>query len=476
MAGLRIEGNISGRVAEVDTNSSLLVNAPLDESKSGILAIAAELHNGEVGAARLVRSAEISPDYRLRVGVDTPLWNDVFNHTVLNTSKYAGVTSTATIALAGGKMTLNAGNSVASGAVARVQTFRTFPLYLSYALYADFEVSITQPAVLNNVIEVGLGYAATTAAPTDGVFFRVNASGQLLGVINNNGAETQINLNFVPTANAAFHALIMVHNDRTEFWIDDILYGAINTPTATGSPCQSMSLPLLIREYNSAATGTAQQLNIMSISVSLADMNNTRLWATQMAGMGQSCVNAPDSATAGSTANYANTAAPASATLSNTAAGYTTLGGQFQFAAVAGAETDYALFAFLVPAGSAAVPAKNLIVRGVRIDTYNSGAAAATTATVLQWALGAGSTGASLATADSATTGTRAPRRLALGIQAFPIAAAIGTLAAPVDVNLDAPIMVETGTYLHIILKMPLGTATASQIIRGTVMINGYFE
>lgn len=76
-----------------------------------------------------------------------------------------------------------------------------------------------------------------------------------------------------------------------------------------------------------------------------------------MAGMGQSCVNAPDSATAGSTANYANTAAPASATLSNTAAGYTTLGGQFQFAAVAG-ETDYALFAFLVPAGAAAVPAK----------------------------------------------------------------------------------------------------------------------
>lgn len=50
--------------------------------------------------------------------------------------------------------------------------------------------------------------------------------------------------------------------------------------------------------------------------------------------------------------NHTNSTAPTSATLSNTAAGYTTLGGRFQFAAVAGAATDYALFGFQVPAGS----------------------------------------------------------------------------------------------------------------------------
>jgi len=43
-------------------------------------------------------------------------------------------------------------------------------------------------------------------------------------------------------------------------------------------------------------------------------------------------------------------------------------------------------------------------------------------------------------------------------------------------VNLDAPLYVAAGTYLHIILRMPVGTATASQIIRGLVMINGYYE
>lgn len=208
----------------------------------------------------------------------------------------------------------------------------------------------------------------------------------------------------------------------------------------------------------------------------MADMQNSRLWSTQMAGMGQSSVNATDGATAGYTANYVNITAPVSATLANATAGYATLGGQFQFAAVAGAETDYALFGFLVPAGTAAAPAKSLCIRGLRIETFNMGAISATTPTLLQWGLGVGSTGVSLLTVDSATAGTRAARRLTLGIQSIPVGSAIGYACAPVDINLDAPVIVEAGTYCHIILKMPVGTATASQIIRGTVMINGFFE
>jgi hypothetical protein len=192
--------------------------------------------------------------------------------------------------------------------------------------------------------------------------------------------------------------------------------------------------------------------------------------------MEQSSALNPRGAAAGFTANYANSAAPASATLSNTAAGYTTLGGQFQFAAVAGAETDYALFAYQVPAPSAAAAGKNLVIRGVRIETANTGAAVGATATLLQWGLGVGSTAVSLATADSATAGTRAPRRIPLGLQSFPAASSIGTIAPDIDVNLDAPLYVAAGTFVHIILKMPVGLATASQVIRGTVMINGFWE
>ena len=56
------------------------------------------------------------------------------------------------------------------------------------------------------------------------------------------------------------------------------------------------------------------------------------------------------------------------------------------------------------------------------------------------------------------------------------VGTAIGGNAAPIDVNLDAPLYVAAGTYLHVILRMPVATATAAQIIRGLVLINGYYE
>ena len=40
----------------------------------------------------------------------------------------------------------------------------------------------------------------------------------------------------------------------------------------------------------------------------------------------------------------------------------------------------------------------------------------------------------------------------------------------------DVPLVVEPSKYFHLILKMVVGTATASQIIRGTCFVNGYFE
>ena len=67
-------------------------------------------------------------------------------------------------------------------------------------------------------------------------------------------------------------------------------------------------------------------------------------WKEQMAESGYGAPYLP--VTQVQAAQWANSAAPASAALSNTAAGYATLGGLFQFAAVAGAATDYALFGF----------------------------------------------------------------------------------------------------------------------------------
>ena len=159
--------------------------------------------------------------------------------------------------------------------------------------------------------------------------------------------------------------------------------------------------------------------------------------------------------------NHTNSTAPVSATLSNTTAGYTTLGGKFQFAAVVGAITDYALFGFQVPAGS------RFLCEGIKIDTYNTVVAVATTATVFEWAMGFNSSAISLTTANII--------RKQIGTQSLPAGAAVGATATTIDIKFETPEVVESGRFLHVILNIPIGTATATEVFRGQVMIKGRF-
>jgi hypothetical protein len=94
----------------------------------------------------------------------------------------------------------------------------------------------------------------------------------------------------------------------------------------------------------------------------------------------------------------------------------------------------------------------------------------------MQWGIGVGATAITLLTADSLTAGTRAGRRLPLGIQTFPIGSLVGAQAQTVTSIFTSPLIIEPGTYCQIILKMPLASATASQLYRGVCQINGYFE
>lgn len=475
-----IKGGVSNILADVDSNHNLKVNMPTVMSGAGYVSMIAEIDNGTATGTRKLRTLDVSQDYRLRTGIDKMLWQDTFSHTVLNNSKYIGVTSTMTVTVANGYLNMNAGNAVASGNVARVQTFRNFAIFNTYPIYFNIKAKFSNTLRLNSVIEFGLGYAATTAAPTDGIFFRANG-GQLNGVINNNGSEYVITDIFTPVANEVNYYSITIGQNECEFWVNDVLVGTIDTPVGFGSPCQSNSLPILLRNYNSGVVSSAVQFNVSQIAVMLGDMDSGKDWPTTTIGNGQSSISAPDGqaavAAGTQTANMVNITAPASATLSNTTAGYATLGGQFQFLAVTGAETDYALFAYLNPLGTMTVPGKNLIITGVKIDTFNTVVAVATTPTVFQWSIGIGSTAVSLLTADSVTAGTRAARRLGLGIQAMPVGTAVGGMAdRTIDTRFTSPLMVEPGCYCHIILKMPISTATATRVMRGLVTINGYFE
>jgi hypothetical protein len=480
MAGFRIEGNTSGNVVEVNASNQLKIipetNAAANPANVGAVLLFGENDPGSITGTPYIKSPEISSDYRMRVGVDSVWDDDNFNYTAQNSSKHKYTSNTLTMTWAGGFLNTNGASATTTATGCQIQTYRSFPLQGGGGVYCEVAMALSAAIPTNLNLDFGLFLpaAASTSLPLDGVYFRVNSSG-VLGVLNNNGTETTTSaFTFTPSTNRVYKFNLSISDSEVEFWIDDVLYGELPKPNNTGSVFYGGSCPFAIRHHHTGVTSSVMQGKFANYTIGVADMDNVRLWATNKTGQGLSGIQGPSGYTQGQTANFANSAAATSATLSNTAAGYATLGGRFQFAAVAGAETDYALFGYLNLAQTTSITGRNLIVRGVWIETINTGAAVATTATVLEWALGAGSTAVSLATTEAAAA--RAPRRLALGIQSFAVGAAIGAQASRVDVNLDAPITVEPGTYLHIILKMPVGTATASQVIRGMVGINAYWE
>ena len=463
-----IRGN-SGVIAEVNADREILVAPTQNSAKSGFAALVSE-KGVYPDDSRLMKEIECSEDYRLRVEADNLWLTDYPLGTAVNTRKWKTLLSASqTITIAGARYELNSSGLTTVNSGSMLQSWRVIPFFKANTTYIEFNVNWTLAPVANWFAEWGVSNAASAIAlATDGVFFQITA-GQFRGVCRNASVETSVDLGAVPQEGVVQDFVIEVTQGVVHFWHDSTLLGSITVPNAQFGATASPTLPVFVRTYNAAvAPGVAIKLQCSAIQASNGGADLNRLWPTQQTGMGNSSVQAPSGSTVGLTANYANSAAPASATLANATAGYATLGGQFQFAAVAGAETDYALFGYAVPAG------QTLVVRGIWIDTMNTGAAVATTATWLQWSLGVGCSAVTLATAEGAAA--KAPARLALGNQVFPIAAAIGAQAARIDVNLDAPLVINAGEYLHIIVKMPLGTATASQVIRGVVGVNGFFE
>jgi len=478
MAGFRIEGDTSGTVAEVNTDKELLVGLNKTVAKAGFVALASELDPGVVTGSRLVRAAQVTPEGRLRVSADTAAFSEFFPGAALNSALWTAPVTTATVTVATGFVNLNAGLSTASGAVARVSSYRSFPVYGAFMLYIDIVAQFAQAPVASNVVELGLGIATGTAAPTDGAFFRINASGELRGVINYNGVESQtdpISFATYVGANTSRRFEININQDRAEFWIDDVLVGVLVRPTAGFALVASANLPVLLRTYNTGVTASAQVVRVSHVNVQLAGMGSPKLWPHIRAGAGDMGVQGPTGGTMGTTALYGNSlAAGAGAAATNTTAALGVgLGGQFSLQPTLAAGTDGIISSYQVPLGTAALPGKSLYITGVRIHGVVT--AALTGGPVIgAWSLAFGHTAVSLATAEAATT--KAARRVPLGIQTFAATAVVGTRDdREISVKFDTPIVVQPGEFVQTVLKN-LGTVTSAGVITFLIAFDAYWE
>ena len=475
--GVPIKSGSSGYEADVNIDKQLLVNLPDNELKAGFGALTSEVDAGTITGTRLTRSPEVTPDYRLRVANDNIIFNELFPGSAINTTLWSSPATTMTITVNGGFLNLNAGLSVASGAVARATTYRHFPCYKTYSTFFEIEAQFAQLPVTGNVCEWGAFISTGVVKPTDGAFFRIDNVGSFRGVISFNGTETTtdaLDFNTLVGVGSTKSFLIYVSSNKAQFWIDNILVGTIIIPSGQGYTTASMMLPLSFRTYNSSPTSAAQIIKIGMVNITFGEQAMSKPWAHVVAGGGGHISQGQTGNTLGTTALFTNSlAAGAGVAMTNTTAALGSgLGGQFTTQPTLGVGIDGIVSSYQVPLGTATLPGKSLYITRL---TINAVVTAAITGgpVIYAYSLAYGHTAVSLATTESATA--KAPRRLPVGIQTFATTSPVGTTSPMLNLDLTSPILVQPGEFIQLVAKN-LGTVTSAGAITFLVGFGGYWE
>ena len=438
-------GNSTAGQANVDGNYRLQVNAPTTASQSGFVSGVVETDSGAGAAAatlygtRTVRSPNVSQYRRTSAGLDQVLFSDSFAATAQNTALWKSLVNTfAAPTFSSGYLNLNSSGITTSASAQVHTTYRTFSLFGDTPVQNEFSVYLPTAAPSNAIANIGmfLQSGSTPYTPTDGVYIRINSSG-VYGCLNFNGTETATLMwNQTTTALPVAQAIgfkIICSQYLTEYWISTVggtwvLMGTISTPNGNGTPILSMSVPGAISEYFSGTAGTAWAPKISQFTVTALDTVNNKPWPHVQAGAGLSAYQGQNGGTMGTTAFYANSAAPgAGSALSNTATLVSGLGGQAAFTPTLAANTDGIMTSYLNPLPTATQPGRVLYITGVKIQS------AITTALVagpvmLEYSLAFGHNAVSLATTEAAAA--KAPRRIALGWESYAAGTQVITASA----------------------------------------------
>ena len=431
---------------------------------------------GLITGQKFQLQGDISAAYRQRVAIDTVLFSDTFSGSALNSTLWSSNLTTFTTSVTGGFLTLNSGSVTTANAVARISSYRGYPVYNNFPLQMDC-YAIISATIANVTAEIGFGFATGVTAPTDGVYFRYASDGsfQCCGRYNSGTEVTQTFTGVqVPQAGVRHHYTITINNDYAEFWVDNVLYCNLMIPATQGMAMLNQNTPMLLRLYNSASVpAQAVTLKISSMSISLGDMNAIKQWNDIQAGMGGGAYQGQTGETLGTTALYSNSTNPTAAVPTNTTAALGSgLGGNFWHTNTLAVNTDGIISSYQTPASSATSVAKTMMITGVRISSAVQTVLAGGPE-VLQWSLAFGHTAVSLATTETVTS--KAPRFIPLGFQTLAATAAVGTMATDISQQFLTPIVVQPGEFIQTVVRN-IGVVGTSGTIAHLITFDGYWE
>jgi len=500
MSGIKLaNGTAASAEMTVDTNGNAHVVTPTDIDQAGFTAMASEIDDGTVLGTRYLKALELTEDYRLRVGMDSILFNHSFECTVITRDRIQQNDNTMTSAQTTGQLTLNSGLSTTTGQGTNIRTYRCFPLFGSFSTYAEMWAAVGNPTATNAITEWGFGYCSgVTAQLTDGVIFRLIGGGTLRAIVVNNSVDistVDITTTNIPPRDGSGtfdltetqHYVVQVHNDEVDFWINNSLVAHIDTTSVYGSPSSSMQLPLMARTYNSGTASSARTLNLRFLNVSQGEVASNKPWSHQMAGSGGGAYQIQPGTTSGpNVTRGASTTAgwPASAQArgagtwtASTAPAINSLGGQWVSPAISTilTEVDYPIFSYLNPVGTATLPGRTLYITRVKWGNTVAAAAASTNSIILNYIVGVGGTTSAVNQTEAAAT--VAARGIVVDAIPFKSTAAIGDYVPGGSMDFsNGPLVVYPGCYINWVVR-PYGTvASNTLVVHSTVAFTGYYE
>ena len=492
-----VRGVSSGTGAEVNTSNQLRVvpetDAATNPGNVGTIRTFGENDGGALTGSVLLRSPEVDVDYRQRVSQDVIYDDHVFNTTSQDTGKHNYLNTTMTNTWTAGQLTTN-GSSITTTTTGTVfSTYALFPIQGTTTVSADTEIGFSAAPQSNTFIEFGIGIpGAATVAPTDGVFFRLSASG-LQGIASFNGAEATTGLfplsggtgTWTYALSKRYQFICYATAVEAQFWVNDgtgaNCLGTIPLPAGQSRMCMSSyGVYFLKHRITGGAAGGIIQATMGAYNVRVGGTNlfstvstaGNRIQGSYQGGSGGTMGTLARFGTI-TTGNEANVTAAVPTT--TTAALGTGLGGTFWETVSLAANTDGIIMSYQVPAGTVNMPGRRLCVRGLYLSSYVQTVIVGGPYTA-EWFLAFGHTAVSLATAEAATT--KAPRRIALPfVQQVTAAQAVQTTVAQ-STNFcdfgDAPVYVNPGEFIQLCTRH-IGTAgTTGTVVHRVTPVFGW--
>jgi len=485
----------TGVGSKVNTAGQILISGETDADNNPGNVMCQRMFNendpGTVTGSAYLKSPETSSDYRQRSALDSILLTYTFNASAQDTDTWYYAFSTLTASQPGnGFLQFGTVQGTASGHGAYMQSRQRFPVIGTAPLSVEITFGLfTSTLVAGEGVAFGLGIpAAAGTQPTDGLWLQLTTSGLFLILAYNTAQTSSAMLRPLSHFNLAqMYKMVLVVGEReVEVWEDDVLLGEVSMPASQGQPFQEAALPAFMQKYCTGVVSNTNTFRVSDITMTLMDTPQGMDGATLQAYQGLMGYGGLPGGTMGSQqfvgtiTSGSSPITPTAAAGSNTTPAITTLGGLAAITAAAGAATDFAIMGWTNPVGGINQTPRTYVLTGLIIQTYNFGAAVATTPTTVQYSIGYGSTGTSLATVETSsftTATTKAARRVVVGVTSAATSAAIGAVYSP-DIIRDfshGPIMVRPGEVLHVIGKIVVGTATASQVIEFLITPIGYF-